>query len=426
MDKSFIDEAKSLISFIESSPSVFHVVRNMERIATEKGFIELKEELPFNLERGKSYFVSRNGSALIAFRVPKGDFKGYRVAAAHTDSPTFKIKGNPEVNKDGHTVINTEKYGGALISAWFDRPLSVAGRVFGRKDGKIVERLVSLDRDALLIPSLAIHMDRSQNDGVKHSLQKELLPLFSDSYDGKSFMDEVANEAGMKSEDILSHDLYLYNRMKGTIWGHDGCFFSSGKIDDLMCVHAIFKALMEKEEAEGYMPIAVFFDSEEVGSGTFSGALSDFLRSTLSRIECSLGMGKEDAIMKIRNSFLVSADNGHSVHPNYPEKADISNKPRMNGGVLVKHDASGKYTTDGKTSSFVKGILEESGIPCQDFFNNSDIPGGTTLGRLSLSEVSIPSADIGAAEVAMHSPYETAGTKDAKHLLDFFKAYLFA
>lgn len=421
MEEKYIRRAEELISFLNDCPTHFHFVNKACSILEENGFIKLDETKRFSLERGKSYFVTRNSSALIAFRVPES-FDRIHIVSAHTDSPCFRIKGKPELkNGELPNRLNVETYGGLLLSPWFDRPLSIAGRVFVKGEDGIEEKLVKLDTK-VLIPNLAIHQNREANTGWKISVQKEMLPIYSE--EGLSLIDEVACKLSICKEDILDMDLYLSNDVDGMIWGKDNAFFSASRIDDLECAYASVAALTENGYRDGLISMIALFDNEETGSGTKQGALSDFLGNTISRIASSLGLDDEEKIMLTASSRMVSADNAHAVHPAWGEKADVSNKVYMNKGVVIKYAANQKYTTDGESGAFIKDLMDRNGIPHQDFYNNSDVNGGSTLGNLSSQKVSIRTCDIGMAQLAMHSPYETAGVKDAAILVDFFKAFL--
>lgn len=422
MNRESIAAAERLTSFIVSSPSPYHVLDNAEKMLLDGGFIPLSEKKSFNIERGKSYFVKRSSSALIAFRVPENPSL-FRIAASHTDSPCFKIKWNPVVKGNGMpSRLNVESYGGLLVYTWLDRPLSAAGRIFYRKDGEIVEKHVDLSSSlSLVIPSLAIHQNREANNGWKISLQKEMLPLFCDG--DESFDELLASICGVEKNDIVDADLFLYNRTMPSFSGRRSEYFSSPKIDDLECVFTSLEAVIETESRNAISMVALF-DNEETGSGTKEGALSDFLTSVIERIAFSLGWNAEGKYMALASSFMLSADNGHAVHPSYPEKSDITNRPRMNGGVLLKYASSQKYTTSGESGAFTRSLLEKNGIPYQIFYNNSDMAGGSTLGNLSTQKVSILTSDIGCAQLAMHSSYETAGTEDVLHLKKLFKAFL--
>ena len=322
----------------------------------EKGFIALDEKKPFSVKRGGSYFVTRNSSALIAFRIPQS-FKGFHISSAHTDAPCLKIKWNPDVKAKGlPSRLNVETYGGLLLQSWFDRPLSIAGRVYIKRGDRSEEKLVNMGQKyTVLIPNLAIHQNREANNGWKISVQKEMLPLFSDS--DLSFMDALALSSECRKEDILDYELFLYNRTSPTFWGAEGEYFSSPKIDDLGCAWSALEAL-KNSQPKDHIALCALFDNEETGSGTKQGALSDFLYSVTQRIMASLGLGEEERYMMYASSRMVSADNGHAVHPAWKEKSDITNMPRMNGGVLVKYSASQKYTTDGESGAYIRSLME--------------------------------------------------------------------
>lgn len=417
-----IKDTQDLLNFIKKSPSPFHVVSNMREELINKGFIELRETEPFNINKGHSYFVTRNSSSIIAFTIPE-NFKGFSVISAHTDSPTFKIKPSPEIKANGYIKLNIEKYGGMLLAPWFDRPLSVAGRVFISKDGKIEEKLIDIPRPLLSIVNLAIHQNRTANDGIKYSVQKELLPIFAQTDDEKSFTSLIAKEAGCTVDELLDWDLFLYNMCQPVIWGLNNEFFSSPKIDDLQCAYSAFRAILNSKPNEKISLISLF-DNEEVGSGTRQGALSDFLSATMERIMYALKLNEDEKYAHIASSFMISADNGHAVHPNYSDKSDVTNLPKLNKGILLKYSANQKYTTDGATGSYLKAIMQKNNIPYQIFVNNSDQLGGSTLGNLSIQKISIPTCDIGVAQLAMHSPYECGGTKDTTALIKLFDSFL--
>ena len=420
--ENYIQDTKELLEFIKNSPSPFHVVSNMKRELIKAGFKELTETKPFNIEKGSSYFITRNSSSLIAFTIPES-FKGFSVISAHTDSPTFKIKPNPEIEANGYIKLNIEKYGGMLLSPWFDRPLSVAGRVFINNNGSIEEKLINIPRPLLSIVNLAIHQNRTANDGIKYSVQKELLPIFTQGNDKKAFTDLIAKEANCKPEELLDWDLFLYNMSEPTIWGLNNEFFSSPKIDDLQCAYSAFKAILDSKPSDRIAIISLF-DNEEVGSGTRQGALSDFLTSIMERIMFALHLNEDEKYINIASSFMISADNGHGVHPNYSDKSDVTNLPKLNNGILIKYSANQKYTTDAATGAYLKALLQKNNIPYQVFVNNSDQLGGSTLGNLSIQKISIPTCDIGVAQLAMHSPYECGGTKDTTALLKLFRSFL--
>lgn len=415
--------SEQLIEFIDKSPTCFHAVKTMSDILKKEGFTELREDQKWHIEKGGRYFVARNGSSLIAFTIPEQDMKGMRIMASHSDSPTFKIKEDPEMEADGHYIkLNVERYGGMICAPWFDRPLSVAGRVIVRNSsgnsasGALRTVLVNVDRDLLMIPNLAIHMNREVNDGYKYNAQKDMLPLYGDITAKDTFMKVIADAAGTVPEDILGHDLFLYNRQNASIWGASGEFLSSGRLDDLQCAFSSLKGFLAGEKKE-YMAVHCVLDNEEVGSGTKQGAASTFLYDTLTRAHESLGLTREDYLIHLADSFMVSADNAHAVHPNHTDKADPVNRPYLNGGIVIKFNASQKYCTDGVSAAMFREICQQADVPVQTFVNRSDMAGGSTLGNISNTQVALNTVDIGLPQLAMHSPYETAGIKDTEYLV---------
>lgn len=412
-----------LLDFIQRSPSCFHAVANFQSILDEAGFTHLYEGRPWELKPGAGYYITRNGSSIIAFRVPEREPAGFMIASAHSDAPTFKVKAVPEVAGEHYVQLNTEVYGGAILGAWLDRPLSVAGRVTVSREGRVFTKLVNLDQDLLLIPNLAIHMNREVNKGVALNPQVDTLPLMGQGDTAGRFSQLVAQAAGEAEEDILGGDLFLYLREEGRIWGADRQFISSPKLDDLQCAWSCLRALVDCGATQHTVPVCAIFDNEEVGSATKQGADSNLLDLTLSRISALLGRTPEEHCMALASSMMVSADNGHAIHPNHPDKADKTNHPHMNGGVVVKYSANQKYTTDSVSAGLFQVICKAADVPVQVFANRSDVPGGSTLGNLSNKHVSLNTVDLGLAQLAMHSPYETGGVRDTSHLLRALTAF---
>ena len=412
-----------LFSFIEQSPTAFHAIEYMRKKLLDEGYIQLLEGTDWQLTPGKGYFVIRNGSAILAFRIPEGAPVGFQIMASHSDSPMFKIKAHPEMEAEGHYVrLNVEKYGGMLCAPWFDRPLSVAGRLIVQTAEGIQQVLCDVSRDLVMIPNLAIHMNRQANDGVKVEMQKDLLPLYGDETAKGTFLPMVAESAGVRPEDIVSSDLFVYNRMPGTIWGAHGEYMSIGRLDDLQCAFSSLEAFLAAGEGES-IPVHCVFDNEEVGSGTQQGAASTFLLDTLTRICEALGLSAAQYRRMLASSMMVSADNAHAVHPNHPEKACPTNRPYMNEGIVIKYSANQKYTTDAVSAALFMQICEKAGAKVQTFVNHSDVPGGSTLGNISGTQVALHTVDIGLAQLAMHSPYETAGVKDTDTLIAAGKVF---
>ena len=408
--------AKKLLKFIQKSPTAFQAVEEMSQRLQKEGFKELKEEKHWDLKAGGNYFVTRNHSAVIAFSIPKKPAWKFHIMASHSDSPALKIKENPEMEVEkAYIKLTVERYGGMLLAPWFDRPLSVAGRLIVRKNGEIQEKLVAVDKDLLVIPNLAIHMNREVNDGYKYNVQKDMLPLYSD-YDGKgSFMKLMAAEADVAEEDILGHDLFLYDRTPGTVWGANEEFISAPRLDDIQCAFASLEGFLRGERKES-IAVHCVLDNEEVGSTTKQGAASTFLKDTLMRINMGLGRTQEEYLMTLADSFMVSADNAHALHPNHTDKTDPVNRPVLNGGIVIKYNANQKYCTDGVSAAIFKDICDRAEVPYQTFVNRSDMAGGSTLGNISNTQVPVKTVDIGLAQLAMHSVYETTGAKDTESL----------
>ena len=422
MDNKYTNETAKLIKFIEDSPTPFHTVKNIKDELLSHGYTELSESKEWIIEQGKKYFVIRNGSSIIAFAVPNCEFKNILICAAHSDSPCFKIKPNAQHEASGcYTKLNCEKYGGMIYSTWLDRPLSIAGRVVCSTAKGIKSYLVNLKDESCVIPNLAVHMQRDINNGYIYNLQTDMLPLIGNQTYKDEFINKITENINIPADSIIDYDLYLYNKECGTIWG-DKEYFSAPRIDDLQCVYAAKEAFINSENANAINVLAVF-DNEEVGSLTKQGARSTFAHDTLTRIKEALGMSDSAFIKTIASSYMVSADNAHAVHPNHAEKADITSQPKMNRGIVIKYNANQQYTTDSVSAAIFKRILKNADIPYQEFANRSDIPGGSTLGNLLNQQISLNTIDIGAAQLAMHSAYETAGGKDTSYLIDGLKAF---
>ncbi len=411
-----------LFAFIENSPSPFHAVKSCEEILVEQGFSKLKENAEWKLEPLGKYYVKRNQSSIIAFVLPEKEFKGFHIVAAHSDSPCFKVKENAEIDVEkAYTKLNTEPYGGLVYSSWLDRPLSVAGRIVTKKDTK----LVNLDMDSMIIPNLAIHMNREINKGFSYNPQVDLLPLCGGKMGEKGFLSYVAKKYELEKEDILGHDLFLYARQKPSYIGLHKEFICAPRLDDLQCTFSAITAISEETPKE-YLNLCAIFDNEEVGSLTKQGADSTFLMDVVERIAECFYLGKGAMKQKLAESFLISADNAHGLHPNHPEKADPTNKPVLNGGIVMKYNANQKYTTDGVSAAYMKQICEEAKVPCQTFVNRSDEPGGSTLGNISTAHLSVNAADIGLPQLAMHCSVETAGAEDTLYMVKLLKHYFSA
>ena len=416
-----MDILKDLMDFLDSSVTMFHAINECEKVLQKSGFTYLPENEKWNINKGK-YYTKRNSSSLIAFDIAKGDYR-FQISAAHSDSPTFKLKDRPVIEANGYLKLNVEGYGGMINATWLDKPLTLAGRVMVNTDKGIETRLLHIDRDLLIIPNVPIHFNREINKGFAFNNQVDMLPILSaGNLKEADFDNMIAKELGIEPEAILAKDLYLVNRQKASIIGFDNELISSGRLDDLECVYTSLRGFVEAEN-KNHINVFAVFDNEEVGSVTKQGAMSTFLASTLDRVNTALGKSKEEYYTAIAKSILISCDNAHAVHPNHPELFDVKNRPVLNQGIAIKESANQKYTTDAFSRAILKKILEKKNIPYQTFANRSDIAGGSTLGNLSNTVVSMNAVDIGLPQLAMHSAYETAGAKDVGYAFETLKAF---
>ena len=405
-----MNHVNGLFEFIKKSPSAYHAVNAVKEMLDSDGYTELYECDRWKLAVDGKYYVIRNGTSIIAFRTVK-DARGFIITASHSDCPTFRVKTTAET-VGAYTRLEVEKYGGMIYYSWLDRPLSVAGRVVVKAPDGIESRLVDLDSDLLTIPSLAIHLNRGVNDGAKFNPAKDLLPLYSAAGDKGAFLTSVADAVGVNKDDILSHDLFLYNREEGKRVGKDGEFVLCPRLDDLGCVYTSAVAFLEAKPSRS-LPVLAVFDNEEVGSETKQGAASTFLHDVLTRISG----GEASLAVALENSFMVSADNAHAKHPASPEMSDPDNAPLLNGGVVIKYNASQRYATDGLSDALFRTVCQRATVPVQTYCNRADLPGGSTLGSISNTRVSVPTVDIGLPQLAMHSANETAGAKDVDYMI---------
>ena len=416
-----MDILKNLMDFLDSSVTMFHAINECEKVLQRSGFTYLPENEKWNINKGK-YYTKRNSSSLIAFDIAEGDYR-FQISAAHSDSPTFKLKDRPVIEANGYLKLNVEGYGGMINATWLDKPLTLAGRVIVNTDKGIETRLLHIDRDLLIIPNVPIHFNREINKGFAFNNQVDMLPIFSAGNLKEADFDNIlAKELGIEAEAILAKDLYLVNRQKAAIIGFDNELISSGRLDDLECVYTSLRGFVEAEN-KNHINVFAVFDNEEVGSVTKQGAMSTFLASILDRVNTALGKSKEEYYRAIAKSILISCDNAHAVHPNHPELFDVKNRPVLNQGIAIKESANQKYTTDAFSRAILKKILEKKNIPYQTFANRSDIAGGSTLGNLSNTVVSMNAVDIGLPQLAMHSAYETAGAKDVGYAFETLKAF---
>ena len=411
MDK----QIANLCEFLDASCSVYHAHAQLVKMLNDAGYTRLCEAGSWNLAAGGKYYVSRGGTALIAFRIPETAPKGFLMSASHADRPTFKVKENGELCS-AYTRLAVERYGGMLMAPWLDRPLSIAGRVMVETEDGVESKLINIDRDLTMIPNVAIHMNRSANDGYKWNPAVDTIPLLGGK-DAKGKLSKLLEEAA--GGKILGHDLYLYVRQKASIWGIDNEFISSAALDDLECAWGCAQGFLNAETSES-IPVLCVFDSEEVGSNSNQGAASMLLPDVLSRICGALDL---DLNRMLAQSFLISADNAHALHPNHPEYADANNAPVMGSGIVLKFSANQRYCTDGVSAAIFRKVCGKADVPVQTFFNRADTLGGSTLGNISLTHVSVPTADIGLPQLAMHSCYETAAVADAGYLVSAMTAY---
>ena len=402
---------QEMLDFIHESPVCFLAAENVKKRLLAEGYEELTDL--DGIRAGGKYFVTRNNSSVLAFRVPEGKAKGFVISAAHSDSPCLKIRNKAEL--DGLFVrLDTERYGGMINASWVDRPLSAAGRVMVRTEKGVSVRLVDLKKDMAVIPNVAIHMSRGMNDSLKYDPAKDLVALYGEAANKGKFYEEIAEAAGCKAEDIISSDLYLYNNQPGTVWGPQGEFVSSPRLDDLACVFACLQAFLAAENTDR-IPVLCIFDNEEIGSGTKQGAGSDLLPRILSGISRGLGLSENAHCALLDNSFFLSCDNGHAKHPNHPEMADPNEYPVLNGGIVIKH--SPRYATDSVSCAVFTEICTRAGVRLQSYANRPDIPGGGTLGLIADTKTPVYTVDIGIAQLAMHSCFETMGSRDLENFI---------
>ena len=407
-----MDNVKGLFDFIKKSPTAFQTVATVTDMLEKDGYTRLFEGDKWTLTDGGRYYVVRSGSSLIAFRTVKGA-NGFMISAAHTDSPAFRVKLSGE--KGGaYTRLDVEKYGGMIYYSWLDRPLSVAGRVVISGLSGVESHLVNLDTDLCSIPSLAIHFNRGVNEGASFNPAVDLLPLYSIS--GGNLLDDVATAVGTTPDEILSHDLFLYNRDEGKTFGKNGEFILCPRLDDLEGVYASLRGFLAADVSKS-IPVYAIFDNEEVGSSTKQGAASTFLYDTLTRI------AGDDYLPMLASSMMLSIDNAHALHPNRPEMSDRENAPLLGGGIVVKFNANQRYTTDAVSHALFLEICRRASVPTQKYYNRGDIAGGSTLGSISNTRVSVPTIDIGFPQLAMHSATETAAVADIEPMIKAVTAF---
>lgn len=417
-----------LVEFLQESVTPFHAAATAESWLRAAGFTRLEEADYWNLEPGKGYYTTRNGSSVVAWRVPDHAIGGWRIVASHSDSPTWKIK-TDIVENDGCRRLSVEGYGGMIMSTWLDRPLTVGGRALVKTEDGIESRLVCIDRDLLVIPSLAIHFQRDINKGHTFNPQVDMQPLWGPA-GSRTLTDLVAEELGVDTADILDSDLQLVTRQAPTQIGPDGEFFMAPRIDDLECAATTLLGFLDAaaETDSACAPVWAMLDNEEVGSSSRMGAQSSYLRDVLDRIVDAIPHSGQAMHRAMANSFMLSADNAHATHPNFPQKSDPCAPVRLGGGVVLKYNASQKYTTNAVSGAIFRAICEKADVPVQVFTNRADEAGGSTLGNLQSHTLPIPMADIGLAQLAMHSAVETASVADAeamtKAVAAFYRVHL--
>lgn len=408
---------QSMLHYIQKSPTCFHAVDNLSQMLREEGYVPLTEGA-FSLQAGGKYYVTRNGSSLIAFRIPDGTPKGFLLTGSHSDSPCFRVRDHSELTGT-YTRLSVEPYGGMIQATWLDRPLSVAGRVLVRRGNRIESCLIDLEKDTVLIPNVAIHLNREMNSSLKYDPARDLVPLYGGSETKEDFRKQIA-AAACDPEDILATDLFVYNNQPGTVWGADGAFVSAPRLDDLACVFACAQGFLMAQQTDA-IPVLGVFDNEEIGSGTKQGAGSMFLTDTLQAICEGLGLGAADHRRLLTQSMMLSCDNGHGLHPNRPELADAKEAPVLGGGVVVKHSV--RYATDGVSSAVFCELCRRANVPVQHYSNRPDQAGGSTLGNIANTKTGVPTVDIGLAQLAMHSCFETAGSRDVEHMIRAVTAF---
>ena len=415
--------SNEFLEFINKSKTPFHATYELATKLEKNGFKRLLESNRWDIELGGKYYLLKNDSSIIAFTVPMNlDDLSFNITASHTDSPTFKVKPNHTVETAAKTLgMHLEVYGGTILSSWLDRPLSVAGRVVVREGNKLVSMLVDIDRPLCVIPNVAIHQNRSVNDGYKYNPAIDMVALYG-SKGSKKLEELIKEKLNLNDKDICGMELYIYNYNRGTLFGSENEFISAPQIDNLECAYLSLEAFLQSENSDSFN-VYCSFDNEEVGSGSKQGALSTFLLDVLTRSTYNLGLSEEELKVALAKSFMVSCDNAHATHPNQPGLCDSLNRVYMNEGIVIKTNANLSYTTDAISQALFTSILDGANVKWQVFANRSDTRGGSTLGHLSLSQVSIDCIDIGLAQLAMHSSSEVCAVCDMFMMVEGLKAF---
>ena len=405
----------NLMQYLNMAHSSYHAVQGLKEMLEDNGYQPLSESCRWELMPGGKYYTTRGDNSLIAFRIPVTEPVGFMMTASHCDRPALKVKENSDLSGK-YTRLSVERYGGMLIAPWLDRPLSVAGRVLVQTENGVQSKLVDIDRDLMLIPSVAIHMNRQANEGYTWDLKTDVLPLMGGAgMEGK--LSGLLHQAAGGT--VLGHDLYLYVREPAKTWGLDREYISAQALDDLTCAWGCTEALLQARDSEAINMLCVF-DGEEVGSMTNQGAGSDLLQTVLDRICSAL---RVDLQQMLAQSMMISADNAHALHPNHPELADPNNAPVLGGGPVLKFNANMRYTTDGVTAALMRQVAHAAGVPIQTYCNRADMPGGSTLGNVSIGHVSVLSADMGLPQLAMHSCYETCAQQDVLDWVELIRSF---
>lgn len=413
--------SKNLLAFIKNSPSPFHSIASIKKILNREGFIEIKESTSFNIKSNEKYYITRNDSSIIAFKIGELlDNYSFSIVASHSDSPSFKVKPKPDMFNGYYNKLNVEAYGGMLCATWFDRPLSIAGRVVIKKDNTILTKMVNFDKNLVSLPSTPIHFNRNANENASYSLSVDMFPTLSQ--ENKPFKEVLSDLIKEDKDNILNYDLFLYNRQEGYFWGLNDEFMACPKLDDLQCAYTTLMGFIKSNNKHN-VSVYCCFDNEEVGSTTRQGANSTLLEDILKRISLSLNKSEEEHLCALNRSFMVSADNAHAIIPNHLELTDQANNVLMNKGIVIKFNAAQSYTSDAISSAIFTKICENANVPVQLFTNRSGIRGGSTLGNISTTHVSIMTVDIGISMLAMHSALETSGTLDNEYMVKAIKEF---
>ena len=416
-----LEFTKDLIKFIDESPLNYFAIANTEEILKENGYHKLEENERWDLKDGSKFYTTRNDTALIAFNIGDDLTKGFDIIGSHTDSPTFKIKSNPEVTDHGYLKFNIEPYGGMIYSTWLDRTLSISGKVAYKEGIKIKSKLINIDEDLLTIASPAIHMNREANKGFEFNPQDHLYPIvktIDDSFTNGFLQEKLADELGIEAGSILDYDLGLYDRQNGAIINN---MYQVGRIDNLGSVHASLRAFVDSEDTK--TNVLVLNDNEEIGSRTNRGAFSPFLRDSLKRVSDNMGLDDEDFYVALANSYLISADQAHAIHPNFAHYNDPTNPIKMNGGLVIKIAANGAYSSDIGSNARLVDLANDLGLNIQKFHNRNDKQGGSTIGPIASTGLGITSIDVGEPILAMHSVRELGGVEDHLDAYKIYKAF---